>query len=95
MKLDKETLRKMAHLARIEINPADEETLLSDMEQILSWIEKLNELDTSDIAPLTHMSLEKNTWREDEPKTSLTREAALGQAPAHDDEHYLVPRVIE
>lgn len=95
MKLDKDTLQKMAHLARIEIKPEDEASLLQDMEQILSWIEKLNELDTTHVKPLTHMSPERNTWRDDVPSNTLDRNAALNQAPAHDKDHYLVPRVIE
>jgi aspartyl-tRNA(Asn)/glutamyl-tRNA(Gln) amidotransferase subunit C len=95
MILNNESLRKMAHLARIEIKPEDETALLADMQQILTWIEKLNEIDTSSIEPLTHMSSERNTWRADNPLNTLTTEKALGQAPHHTNDHYVVPKVIE
>lgn len=95
MIINNESLRKMAHLARIEIKPEDEATLLADMQQILTWIEKLNEIDTSNIKPLTHMSSEHNTWREDVPENTLSTENALSQAPQHTNDHYVVPKVIE
>jgi aspartyl-tRNA(Asn)/glutamyl-tRNA(Gln) amidotransferase subunit C len=95
MKIDRDTLNKLAHLARIEIESEDEAQLIKDMEQIVSWVEKLNELDVQDIEPLTHMSFEKNVAREDVSKNTLTREEALSNAPDHDESHYLVPKVLK
>ncbi len=95
MKVDKETLYKLAHLARIEIDPKDEKTLLSDLEEILTWIQKLEELDTSSIEDYPHMSHERNVFREDLASNELTREEALKNAPSHDEQFFRVPKVLE
>ena len=95
MKVDKETLKKIAHLARVEIQKGDEEGLLKDLQQILAWIDKLDTLDTDDVEPLTHMTFEQNRLREDIPQNSLTREAALKNAPDHDEEFFKVPKVLK
>lgn len=94
MKIDKETLHKLAHLARIEIDPEKEEMLLKDLEQILEWMEKLKEVDTSDIKDVPHMSSEINTFREDVAANKLTRDQALKNAPDHNGEFFKVPKVL-
>lgn len=95
MKLDKETLYKLAHLARIEIDPAKETAYIKDMEEVLTWVEKLNELDTDDVEPLVNMSYEENSFREDEPGEPISHERALRNAPKKDNDYFLVPKVIE
>lgn len=85
----------MAHLARIEIDPAKEEAYIRDMEEILTWVEKLNELDTEGVEPLVNMSFEMNAFREDVPGDHLEHERALKTAPAKDADYFRVPKVLE
>ncbi len=95
MKIDHEALRKIAHLARLEVKPEEEEALLTSMDSVLTWMEQLNELDTEGIEPLTHVTDSVNNWREDISHNSLSREAGLKNAPSHDDTYIKVPKVIE
>lgn len=95
MKIDKDTLHKIAHLARLELKSEEEATLVQSLESVLSWMEQLNELDTTGIEPLTHISAEINVMREDTPAGHLPRTQALYNAPAHDDVYFKVPKVIE
>ncbi|WP_247237506.1 Asp-tRNA(Asn)/Glu-tRNA(Gln) amidotransferase subunit GatC [Telluribacter sp. SYSU D00476] len=95
MKIDRETLHKIAHLARLEVKPEEEEALLASMENVLTWMEQLNELDTQGVEPLTHVTGEINNWREDVGLNRLTREQALSNAPSQDGTYIKVPKVIE
>lgn len=69
--------------------------MISSMEKILTWVEKLNEVDTDGIEPLTNMSYEINRFRKDEPGEHLPREKGLKNAPDKNDEYFKVPKVIE
>ncbi len=95
MKINKELLHKIAHLARIEFDHDSEEAMISDMSRILDWVEKLNELDTEGVDPLTTMSHEVNVTREDKIAEQLPREQALKNAPKKDPEYFRVPKVLE
>lgn len=95
MNLDKETLEKIAHLARLHFEEKEEESMLSSMNEILTWVEKLNEIDTSNIEPLTQMSSEVNAFREDRVGTHLSHEDALKNAPKKDSDYIRVPKVLE
>lgn len=95
MKIDKDSIKKIAHLARLEFDESSAEKMSKDMSQILDWVEQLNELDTTDIAPLTTMSSEVNVMREDKIGTHLDREAGLKNAPNRDSEYFRVPKVLE
>lgn len=95
MKIDHEALHKIAHLARLEVKPEEEEALLSSMESVLTWMEQLNELDTEGVEPLTHVTDAVNNWREDVDHNTLSREDGLKNAPSHDDTYLKVPKVIE
>ena len=95
MKIEKETLHKIAHLARLEVTPEEETALLQSMENVLSWMEQLNEFDTTNVLPLTHISTEINVMRDDEPKPQLARQKALLNSPVKDDTYFRVPKVIE
>jgi aspartyl-tRNA(Asn)/glutamyl-tRNA(Gln) amidotransferase subunit C len=95
MQIDKDTLHKIAHLARLEITPEEEAPLLESLVNVLSWMEHLNELDTTDVAPLTHISSEINVMREDTVGNHLPREKGLLNAPSQDGVYFRVPKVIE
>jgi len=95
MKIDKDLLNKIAHLARLEFDEESAGEMMEDMSEILTWVEKLNELDTSGVAPLTTMSHEVNAMREDHVGEHLARERALKNAPERDSEYFRVPKVLE
>jgi len=69
--------------------------MMADMTEIVTWVEKLREVKTEGVEPLTSMSQEVNAWREDLPQLTLTREEALARAPHADDQYFHVPKVIE
>lgn len=95
MKVDQETLHKIAHLARLEVRPEEETELLNSLNGVLTWMEQLNEVDTTGIAPLTHISAETNVLRDDVVGNHLPREQALVNAPQHDERFFEVPKVLE
>ncbi|WPU96698.1 Asp-tRNA(Asn)/Glu-tRNA(Gln) amidotransferase subunit GatC [Mucilaginibacter sabulilitoris] len=95
MTIDKETVEKVAHLARLELNETEKEEMIKDMSKILDFMAKLNELDTSGVEPLVYMSDDVNVLREDEVKQRVTHEEALENAPKHDENYFLVAKVIE
>jgi aspartyl-tRNA(Asn)/glutamyl-tRNA(Gln) amidotransferase subunit C len=95
MKIDQEALRKIAHLARLEVKPEEETVLLESMDNVLSWMEQLNEINTEGVEPLTHMMDEVNNWRSDASSNNLSRAGALANAPSQDGVYIKVPKVIE
>jgi len=86
---------KLANLSRLEFNAADKEEIKNDLQRMISFVEKLNELDLEGTEPLLHMSANVNVLRDDEVKGSVSREEALKNAPAHDDKFFKVPKVIK
>jgi len=95
MNIDRETIYKVADLARIEIKEAEVEELQSDMSKILTFMEKLNELDTTNVEPLVYMNPEVNVWREDVVKQDLTVEEGLKNAALHNEDFFFVPKILE
>ena len=94
MKIDNDTVDKIAHLARLEFNNEAKEEIKKDMNNMLSFIDKLNELNTDGIEPLVYMSDETNVLRNDEVKQEITQQEALKNAPKHDSDYFKVPKVI-
>ena len=95
MVIDKETVEKVANLARLELDEAEKEVLIKDMSEILDFMAKLNEIDTTGVEPLVYMTDEMNVCREDVIKQDITTEEGLKNAPKHTDEYFLVAKVIE
>jgi len=95
MTIDKETVDKIAHLARLELSPGETEEMIKDMSKILDFMAKLNEIDTAGVEPLVYMTDEVNVLREDVVKQEITHQEALQNAPKHDDDYFLVAKVIE
>jgi len=95
MKVDKETLDKIAHLARLEFDEKDSEKMIKDLGNIISFVEKLNEVNTDGVEPLTTMSHEVNALREDKVKPHLDHDIALKSAPKKDADYFRVPKVLE
>ena len=95
MKIDKNTLRKIAHLGRLEFDPKHEESMTKSLTSILDWVEKLNEVNTENVEPLIHMSEEINVFREDVVRPHLAHEKGLKNAPKKDQDYFRVPKVME
>ena len=95
MKIDNDTVDKIAHLARLEFDHEAKAAMVKDMNNMLAFVEKLNELDTSNVEPLIYMSEEVNVLREDVVKQVITQDEALKNAPKHDSDYFKVPKVIE
>jgi len=86
---------KLAHLARLKFNDADKNAIKTDLQRMISFVEKLNELDTTGVEPLLHISDAVNVLREDEVKGSCSREDGLKNATIHDEQFFKVPKVIK
>lgn len=95
MSTDIQTIRKIAHLSRLELNEEKEQEMLQDLNKILNWVDQLRELDTENVEPLIHMSEEVNVMREDLAQNTVTHEAALRNAPKKDSDYFRVPKVLE
>ena len=95
MKIDKSTVEKLAHLSRLNLDDAAKVKMTSELNVILEWIDKLNEVDTEGVEPLTNMSMESNVYREDEVKNEMTHEEALENAPRKDSNYFRVPKVLD
>lgn len=95
MTIDEETVDKIAHLARLELNGDEKQEMIKDMSKILDFMAKLNEINTSGIEPLVYMTDEVNVLREDVVIQQITHQEALKNAPKHDEDYFLVPKVIE
>jgi aspartyl-tRNA(Asn)/glutamyl-tRNA(Gln) amidotransferase subunit C len=95
MEVNDAMVDKLAHLARLEFNDSDRQEIKTDLQRMIAFVEKLNELDLTGVEPLLHMSDRVNVLREDEIKGSVDRESALKNAPLHDDKFFKVPKVIK
>lgn len=87
-------VEKLANLARLEFNPVEKEEIKNDLQKMIGFIDKLNELDTTGIEPLLHISDNVNALREDLPEGMISPAEALKNAPFHDDQFFKVPKVI-
>lgn len=94
MKVNIETIRKIAHLGRLELDPKEEESFFKDFNKILDWMDKLNEIDTDNVEPLIHMSEEVNVLREDVALNTLGHDDALLNAPKKDSDYFRVPKFL-
>ncbi|MEE1944085.1 Asp-tRNA(Asn)/Glu-tRNA(Gln) amidotransferase subunit GatC [Pedobacter sp. KR3-3] len=95
MKIDQQTVYKVADLARIEIAANEVDTLTVEMNKILTFMEKLNELDTTGVKPLVYMNESANVWREDVAKQEISTADGLKNAAKHNESFFFVPKIIE
>lgn len=95
MRISKEEIEHIASLARLSLSEKEKELFGSQLSSILDYMEKLNELDTKDIEPTSHVLPLSNVMRDDIPRPSIPREDALLNAPDHTDKFYRVPKIIE
>jgi aspartyl-tRNA(Asn)/glutamyl-tRNA(Gln) amidotransferase subunit C len=94
MALSREEVLHVAELARLSLRPEEVELFTRQLNDILAYVQKLEELDTTGVAPLAHVIPLFNAFREDVAKAGLPLEAALKNAPAREEGSFLVPRVI-
>ena len=94
MPLTPEQVTQVARLARLTLTPAEIELFTRQLNDILDYMQKLNELDTTGVPPMTHVLDIHNAFREDVPQASLPLELSLQNAPSQERGTFLVPRVI-
>lgn len=95
MALDKAAVAHIAALARIRLRPEELEGLVGELSQILAWIEQLNEVDTTGVAPMTSAAAMQLPTRSDEVADGNCREAILDNAPSAARGFFVVPKVVE
>ncbi len=95
MALDKTTVARIAHLARIEITESELGPLATELSNILTWIEKLNEVDIDGVEPMTSVVEMRLRWRDDVVTDGDRVDDVLANAPETANDHFLVPKVIE
>ncbi len=95
MKISKEEVLHVASLARLKLSDAEAEAMTQEMEKVISFANKLNELDTEGVVPTAHAIPMSNAFREDTVKPSFDRAAMLQNAPTAEDGGYTVPKVVE
>jgi aspartyl-tRNA(Asn)/glutamyl-tRNA(Gln) amidotransferase subunit C len=93
--IDIQMVDQLAHLARLEFEKEAKEEILNDMNRMLAFVEKLNELDTENVQPLIYMTDETNVLRPDIPEETVTQKEALKNAPKKDSDYFKAPKVIE
>ena len=94
MEVNDELVDKLAGLARLQFNAEEKENLRKDLQRMIEFVDKLNELDTTGVQPLLHMSDAVNVLREDLVQGSISREEGLKNAPETDGVYFKVPKVI-
>jgi len=94
MKISKNEVRHVTDLARLTLSNEELEVMTSQLDTILSYVDKLEELDTSAVEPTTHVLSVTNAFREDRVTDSLSREESLANAPLHNNESFQVPKII-
>ena len=95
MKVDDKLVERLAHLSRLEFEAEAKIKMKSDFEKILDFVEKLDKVDTSGVAPLVYMSVETNVLRVDAVKGEVSQEEALKNAGGKDTDYIRVPKVIK
>lgn len=94
-KIGIEEVRHVAKLARLRMNDSEIGLYQKDLNAILDYVETLNELDTGDVSPMSHVLQMKNVWREDKPLKSKETDNLLSNAPAEENRYFKVPKILE
>ena len=94
MKITDEVIDHIAHLSRLEFEGEKKTAIKGDLERIISFTEKLQEVDTENVEPLIFMSDEINVLREDVSKVTITHDEALSNAPKKDSDYFRIPKVL-
>lgn len=95
MKISEEIVDHIAHLSRLEFEGDKKKAILKDMENIISFMDKLSEVDTNNVEPLIFMNEEYNNLREDVANLTVTQDEALKNAPKKDSDYFRIPKVLD
>lgn len=95
MEVTDEMIKNLADLCRLTFNSHEKEQIRKDLQQMISFVDKLNEVDTSNVTPLLHMTEAVNIYREDIVQGSMPKEEAMQNAPLTDNNYFKVPKVIK
>ena len=95
MKITKDEVTHVAKLARLRFTEAEMEKFTHQLNDILAYVDKLNQLDTKDVTPTSHVLPITNVFREDEVRDSLAVESMLANAPEREENFVRVPRIME
>lgn len=95
MKISLDEIRHLAHLSRLEFSEDEMKNMQGDMDKILGFVDKINELDLEGVEPLIYLSEERNVLRADASKSILSKDEALKNAPDKDTDYFRVPKVLK
>jgi aspartyl-tRNA(Asn)/glutamyl-tRNA(Gln) amidotransferase subunit C len=95
MKVDKKLIQDIAALAKLKFDEKSAKEMISDMEKIIGFVDKLSEVDTSGVDPLIYLSEEENMLRTDEIKNEVSQKEALQNAPEKDSDYFKIPTVLK
>jgi aspartyl-tRNA(Asn)/glutamyl-tRNA(Gln) amidotransferase subunit C len=94
-KLTEQTVLRVAKLSRLKLSPQEVTRFTSQLQQVLHYVEQLNEVDSANVEPMAHAIELSNVFRPDDPRPSLPRDAALANAPKSDGKYFLVPPILD
>lgn len=92
--ISRDDVAHLARLARLDLEPAELDHLSGQLDQIVTWVEKVSKVAADDIPPTSHSVPLTNVFRPDEQRPGLTAEQALAAAPAAEDGRFRVPRIL-
>lgn len=95
MEVNDALVNNLANLSRLQFNDSEKEIIKQDLQRMIEFVDKLQELDTTGVEPLLHMGDTMNVLRDDKVQGSITREEGLKNAPETDGVFFRVPKVIE
>ncbi|MFK7785789.1 MAG: Asp-tRNA(Asn)/Glu-tRNA(Gln) amidotransferase subunit GatC [Crocinitomicaceae bacterium] len=95
MKITEETVDHIAHLARLEFEGERKDAIRMDLERIITFMDKLQEVETENEEPLIFMSTEINRLRDDVPERTVSQDQALKNAPNRDSDYFRIPKVLD
>lgn len=95
MKINENQIIKTAKLARLELSEGEREEFSKQLNDIIEYVEKINELDTSNVKPADHIMEVSNVFRDDTVKMSISRKGIEQNAPEFTDGFFVVPKIIE
>jgi aspartyl-tRNA(Asn)/glutamyl-tRNA(Gln) amidotransferase subunit C len=95
MEITDKIVKDVAHLARLEFEEEKLERMKTDLSRMISFVNKLNELDTENVEPLIYISEETNVLREDVVKHEISQKKALMNAPKKDSDYFKAPKAID
>ncbi len=94
MKVDSQLVDKIASLSKLKFNEQQKSAMVNDMQRMVEFVDKLNELDTEGVEPMIYVSEAVNALRKDEVKDQISKADALKNAPQKDSDYFKVPKVI-